>query len=122
MYVPSSSSAYHSLVLVICPLSVLESWFSELKRWSPKLKPVRFHGNASERIRLKQQAVDLDYDVIVTTYEMVLSEVHWFTNRYTYRYVVIDEGHRVRTPSKCQRKLTERLKTNKHNLDRQSWL
>jgi len=75
---------------------VLESWFSELKRWSPKLKSVRFHGNQSERIRLKQQAVDLDYDVIVTTYEMVLSEVHWFTNRYTYRYVVIDEGHRVR--------------------------
>jgi SWI/SNF-related matrix-associated actin-dependent regulator of chromatin subfamily A member 5 len=42
--------------LVVCPLSVLSSWISEAKKWTPGLKVLRFHGPVRERIRLKKIA------------------------------------------------------------------
>lgn len=42
--------------LVVCPLSVLSSWISEAKKWTPGLKVIRFHGPVRERTRLKKIA------------------------------------------------------------------
>lgn len=42
--------------LVICPLSVLSSWISEARRWTPGLKVLRFHGPMVERNRVKRIA------------------------------------------------------------------
>jgi SWI/SNF-related matrix-associated actin-dependent regulator of chromatin subfamily A member 5 len=42
--------------LVICPLSVLSSWMSEARRWTPGLKVLRFHGPVVERNRVKKVA------------------------------------------------------------------
>lgn len=42
--------------LVICPLSVLSSWMSEARRWTPGLKALRFHGPMVERNRVKRIA------------------------------------------------------------------
>lgn len=42
--------------LVICPLSVLSSWRSEARRWTPGLKVLRFHGPMAERNRIKRIA------------------------------------------------------------------
>ncbi|KAI9032110.1 SNF2 family N-terminal domain-containing protein [Hyaloraphidium curvatum] len=84
--------------LIIAPLSVLESWIREIKRFTPTLKALRFHGVAKERARLKAiaQSQKEPYDVIVTTYEMMICEEAWFKHRFTYRYVIIDEGHRIK--------------------------
>ena len=47
--------------LVICPLSVLSSWMSEARKWTPGLKVLRFHGIVAERDRLKRIATgDMD--------------------------------------------------------------
>jgi SWI/SNF-related matrix-associated actin-dependent regulator of chromatin subfamily A member 5 len=46
--------------LVICPLSVLNSWVTEAQRWVPELKVLRFHGAASERDRLKRVASGME--------------------------------------------------------------
>lgn len=43
--------------LVVCPLSVLSSWMSEVKKWAPGLKAIRFHGPVGERQRLKKIVV-----------------------------------------------------------------
>ncbi|KAL5330229.1 hypothetical protein ACEPPN_003754 [Leptodophora sp. 'Broadleaf-Isolate-01'] len=43
--------------LVVCPLSVLSSWMSEVKKWAPGLKAIRFHGPMAERQRLKKIVV-----------------------------------------------------------------
>jgi SWI/SNF-related matrix-associated actin-dependent regulator of chromatin subfamily A member 5 len=71
---------------------------SEIKKFTPTLKALRFHGVAKERQRLKAiaQAQKEPYDVIVTTYEMMVCEESWFKHRYAYRYVVIDEGHKIK--------------------------
>ncbi|KAL8946580.1 MAG: hypothetical protein Q9222_007042 [Ikaeria aurantiellina] len=121
--------------LVICPLSVLSSWVSEARRWTPGLKVLRFHGPVHERDRLKRVAtgdidahgretkrhktarnvrrnkvgkalvdIDLDsdtdnetgVDLIVTTYECFQADPGWFKSAFVWRYVILDEGHRIK--------------------------
>ncbi|KAH9881801.1 hypothetical protein J1614_000972 [Plenodomus biglobosus] len=117
--------------LVICPLSVLNSWVTEAEKWVPELKVLRFHGASSERIRLKRVAQgmedmkgretkrakdrkatkkagqklsklstndqDSSYKIIVTTYDTFQSEQSWFKTAFVWRYVVLDEGHKIKS-------------------------
>lgn len=123
--------------LVVCPLSVLSSWISEARKWTPGLKVLRFHGPAHERNRLKRVAsgeedmhgnetrkarkkknrrrtatgkpiISLDsdteedvpdergVDVVVTTYDTFHAEHPWFKKAFVWRYVVLDEGHKIK--------------------------
>ncbi|KAI9721935.1 MAG: hypothetical protein M1812_001892 [Candelaria pacifica] len=123
--------------LVVCPLSVLSSWISEARRWTPGLNVLRYHGPSHERNRLKKVAegkedmfgnetvqsrrkknerrtatgkpiisIDTDseddtfkgqgVDVVVTTYETFLAEQVWFKRVFVWRYVVLDEGHKIK--------------------------
>lgn len=124
----------HCPCLVICPLSVLSSWMTELAKWAPGLKVIRFHGPVKERTRLKRVAVgDVDsygnetrrhktkvnarrtakgkevisldsdededsreVDVVVTTYESYLAEQAWIKRAFVWRYVILDEGHKIK--------------------------
>ncbi|PSN62298.1 hypothetical protein BS50DRAFT_578116 [Corynespora cassiicola Philippines] len=115
--------------LVVCPLSVLESWVKEAEKWVPDLKVLRFHGTASEREHLKKVASGMEdlygneteealgrkasreagekvpklpggsstsYKIIVTTYEIFQAEQTWLKHSFLWRYVVLDEGHRIK--------------------------
>jgi SNF2-related domain len=86
--------------LIVCPLSVLNSWMAEFKRWCPTLRAVRMHSSdAGERERLKKAILgDLDaFDAIITTYEMCSGDLRRVLGtQHIWRYVVLDEGHKVR--------------------------
>jgi SNF2-related domain len=85
--------------LIVCPLSVLNSWMAEFKRWCPTLRAVRMHSSdAGERERLKRAILgDLDaFDAIITTYEMCSGDLRRVLGtQHIWRYVVLDEGHKV---------------------------
>lgn len=112
--------------LVVCPLSVLDSWIKEAAKWTPDLKVIRYHGPKSERNRLKQEVLGLidrfgsrtgkrgntnqylpnvidlteekqPVDLVVTTYEAFVVEQAWFKRAFVWRYAVLDEGHRIKS-------------------------
>ncbi|KAF1993674.1 hypothetical protein P154DRAFT_625278 [Amniculicola lignicola CBS 123094] len=118
--------------LVICPLSVLNSWVNEAQKWVPGLKVIALHGNVKERERLKRVAMGIEdqygnettntksrkasrkaglkvsklptdgqgaesYKIIVTTYETFQAENSWFKHSFLWRYVVLDEGHKIKS-------------------------
>ena len=101
-----SPPGHHRPFLVVCPLSVLSSWMSECKRWTPHLRAMRFHGPSTEKERLKRLAeigelgndgIKLHpFDVVITTYEVFEKEVSWFRRAFVWRYVVLDEGHKIK--------------------------
>jgi hypothetical protein len=70
--------------LVVVPLSVLSNWISEFERFCPSLRPIRFHGPRSERERIKQDELSdpQNFDVVVTTFEMLVAECNFFRRRY----------------------------------------
>ena len=101
--------------LIICPLSVLSSWlnasarahlpavfnltriYQEIARWVPSFRALRFHGQASERTRLKNSIRDResDFDICVTTYDSFVVEHGWFKSK-RWNYCVLDEGHKIK--------------------------
>jgi SWI/SNF-related matrix-associated actin-dependent regulator of chromatin subfamily A member 5 len=118
--------------LVICPLSVLNSWVTEAQKWVPQLKVMRFHGAVTERTRLKRVIAGMEdmkgnetsrakdrkasrkagrkaskltskdqqsdaYKIVVTTYETFQAEQSWFKHSFAWRYVVLDEGHKIKS-------------------------
>ncbi|GAA6057817.1 hypothetical protein JCM3770_004290 [Rhodotorula araucariae] len=82
--------------LLVCPLSVLTSWMTEIARWLPDFTAIRYHGPVGERIRLKSEFADTRPDLVVTTYEAFVAEASWFKSQRTWGVVALDEGHRIK--------------------------
>lgn len=112
--------------LICVPKSTLSNWMNELARWCPSLRAIKFHGtkeerneiiqtyftNAaaahhgnrpSDRVRNQQTGQWEDdnsnnprqFDVCVTTYEVCNTE-RQAIGKFTWKYLVIDEAHRLK--------------------------
>mmetsp|Transcript_1676 Transcript_1676/g.1994 ORF Transcript_1676/g.1994 Transcript_1676/m.1994 type:complete len:1452 (-) Transcript_1676:196-4551(-) len=86
--------------LIICPLSVLYSWCSEIEKHAPSLKYFRFHASGPKEKEAQKSHITanaLSYDMIITTYEMAKSPaILNFFSRIFFNYVVLDEGHIIK--------------------------
>jgi SNF2 family DNA or RNA helicase len=67
--------------LVVVPLSVLSNWIAEIERFCPSFRAVRFHGPKDERMRIKEEELNdiNEFDIVVTTFEMLVSGTHSLT-------------------------------------------
>lgn len=82
--------------LVIAPNSTLKNWSNEIKRFCPSLKSVVLIGDKTARSEtLEYMKVRKNWDVCVTSYEMVVREKGPL-KRYSWKYVVVDEAHRIK--------------------------
>uniref|UniRef100_A0A0N5AGX8 SWI/SNF related, matrix associated, actin dependent regulator of chromatin, subfamily a, member 5 n=1 Tax=Syphacia muris TaxID=451379 RepID=A0A0N5AGX8_9BILA len=82
--------------LVIAPKSTLQNWVNEFKKWCPSLTAVALIGIAEVRAELVRDVIlPGGWDVIVTSYEMVLKEKS-LLRKYVWKYLVIDEAHRIK--------------------------
>lgn len=98
--------------MVIVPKSTLHNWLNEFRRWCPVIKAVKFHGNAEERNHQKETLIQPGkFDVVVTSYEMVIKEKnHW--KKFHWRYIIIDEAHRIKNENSILSRVVRMLKTN----------
>ena len=98
--------------MVIVPKSTLHNWLAEFRRWCPVIKAVKFHGNAEERQHQKDTLIQPGkFDVVVTSYEMVIKEKnHW--KKFHWRYVIIDEAHRIKNENSILSRVVRMLRTN----------
>jgi SWI/SNF-related matrix-associated actin-dependent regulator of chromatin subfamily A member 5 len=85
--------------LLVVPLSVFSSWFSEVKRWTPSMRVVRLHTcDEDEKKRVTGLLSDpSSFDICLTTFDMLTSTVaRALTSRIVWRAVVLDEGHKIK--------------------------
>ncbi|KAL5557273.1 hypothetical protein UlMin_039509 [Ulmus minor] len=95
----------HGPYLVVAPLSTLSNWISEFSRFAPSLNAIIYHGDKKQRDEIRRKhmprAVGPKFPVVVTSYEVVLADIRRSLKHYNWKYVVIDEGHRLKN-SKCK--------------------
>lgn len=94
--------------LIVAPLSTIPNWLMEFNRFSPCLPVELFHGNPDEKLKSqrkikKKYPIDNEYEtqpIVITTYEVALKEKS-FLKSQKWRYIVIDEGQRIKN-HECQ--------------------
>ena len=86
--------------LIVVPSSTMDNWRKELDTWAPGLKVVTYWGAQDERRHLRLQLVqdELEYDIILTTYNMVISsaEDRVLFKKMAFTYIVFDEAHMLK--------------------------
>jgi len=97
--------------IVIVPKSTLGNWVRELNNWCPDFRVLKFHGAKEERIALRNgRLADMDWDVCVTSYEMILKEKGALC-KIDWEYCVIDEAHRIKNENSSLSTTIRTLKT-----------
>ncbi|KAL1856708.1 putative ATPase [Paecilomyces lecythidis] len=87
--------------LIAAPLSTVSNWVDEFQRWTPSIKTVLYHGTKDERAAIRrkhmrmQDQKKMDFPVVCTSYEICMND-RKFLAQYQWRYIVVDEGHRLK--------------------------
>ncbi|KAI3669602.1 hypothetical protein L6452_40883 [Arctium lappa] len=97
--------------LVIAPLSTLSNWLNEISRFVPSINAVIYHGNQKEREEIRRKhmpkSIGKKFPIVITSYEVALYDAKKHLRHYNWKYLVVDEGHRLKN-SQC--KLLRELK------------
>eukprot|EP01127_Copromyxa_protea_P012501 TRINITY_DN3273_c1_g1_i1.p1 TRINITY_DN3273_c1_g1~~TRINITY_DN3273_c1_g1_i1.p1 ORF type:complete len:1118 (-),score=262.66 TRINITY_DN3273_c1_g1_i1:18-3371(-) len=85
--------------LIITPLSTISNWAGELEKWTPSLVKVVYKGSPAVRKKIYQQSIQSGkFNVLLTTYEYIMKDKAFLSKRM-WKYVIIDEGHRMKNHS-----------------------
>ncbi|XP_059407112.1 probable global transcription activator SNF2L1 isoform X2 [Carassius carassius] len=97
--------------MVLVPKSTLHNWMNEFKCWVPTLKAVCLIGDKDERAAfIRDVMMPGEWDVCVTSYEMVIREKSVF-KKFNWRYLVIDEAHRIKNEKSKLSEIVREFKT-----------
>jgi len=96
--------------LCVVPASLLENWRREIEKFTPDLRCVILHTQATKETSLDDLHANIDsFDIAITTYGMLgrcqwISEHKWF-------YVICDEAQAIKNPGTKQTKSVKVLKS-----------
>lgn len=82
--------------LVVCPASLVYNWESEFRRFAPTIKTGLMVGNGTQRRECMEHY--LDYDVIITSYDLLKRDVDLYQDKQ-FGCEVIDEAQYIKNPS-----------------------
>ncbi|KAM3875781.1 LOW QUALITY PROTEIN: chromodomain-helicase-DNA-binding protein 1-like [Diretmus argenteus] len=93
--------------LVLSPLSVLENWRREMDCFAPSLTVLCYKGDKDRRAEIQRDTDKMNFDVLLTTYELCLKDAA-FLRRWKWKVLVVDEAHRLKNQNSLLHKtLTE---------------
>lgn len=81
--------------IIIVPLSTVGNWVRELDLWAPSVSKVVYRGNRDARREAHYRMQTGGFHVLITTYEFVVRDQN-VLSRYNWKYIIIDEGHRMK--------------------------
>jgi SNF2 family DNA or RNA helicase len=87
------TKAKHNTNLLIVPATLIFSWEQEIKKYAPSLKTHIIYG--ADRIKSIRHFDD--YEVIITSYGTLLSDVALLKG-YTFNYIFLDESQNIKNP------------------------
>lgn len=79
--------------LVVAPASVLHNWKNEIQRFAPSLTPQVMYVLEDKRKKMVLEADN--FDVIITTYGLLVNEVELLASK-EWNMIVLDEAHNIK--------------------------
>jgi ATP-dependent DNA helicase len=87
--------------LVVAPLATIPNWMKEFKKWLPDCPVLLYHGMKTEREQMRKLRMQVQkqeqniFPIIVTSFEVAMVDrVH--LQCYNWKFLVVDEGHRLK--------------------------
>lgn len=103
-------SKTNSKTLIVAPTSLIYNWLSEFKKFAPSLKVLICNGTPDER--KKYIETYKDYDVIITTYNMLRNDLEHYD--MFFDYCILDEAQNIKNynslNAKCVKKIKSRVR------------
>src|SRR5271163_1877422 len=87
--------------LIAAPLSTINNWIDEFTRWTPEIKTIMYHGSKDERAEMRRKYMKMqdqqkfEFPAVCTSYEICMNDRKFLAN-YKWRYIIVDEGHRLK--------------------------
>ena len=98
--------------LVVGPNSTVGNWHKEFKKWFPSCRVVKLYARKEQRERIfAEDLIKGKFDVCITSYEGInicMSEL----KKYDWRYIIIDEAHRLKNEMSVLSKNLRLFKTD----------
>ncbi|KAF0269384.1 hypothetical protein FOG48_01298 [Hanseniaspora uvarum] len=93
-----------NIFLIVVPLTTLDNWVNEIKKFCPDLPYLKYYGKEirDDFWKTSKRKAGLFSNnnrsgVLLTTYEIIMSDINAFkTLNHSLRYLIIDEGHRLK--------------------------
>ncbi|ANB14004.1 Isw2p [Sugiyamaella lignohabitans] len=82
--------------IVIVPKSTLDNWSREFAKWTPEVSVFILQGDKESRAEIiNEKLLECDFDICVTSYEMVIREKAHL-RKIAWQYIIVDEAHRIK--------------------------
>jgi SNF2 family DNA or RNA helicase len=96
-------------ILIVCPTSLLANWEHEIKRFSPKLKILKYYGSKRKKFREKKGNFLIAHQVILTSYGVIRNDID-FLKDIKFNGIIIDESTNIKNYKSKRAKSIYRLK------------
>ncbi|XP_011692493.1 PREDICTED: chromodomain-helicase-DNA-binding protein 1 isoform X2 [Wasmannia auropunctata] len=107
----------HGPFLLVIPLSTMTSWQREMSQWAPDINFVIYLGDVNSRNIIREYewcyrgSKRLKFNVILTTYEIVLKDKA-FLGALNWAVLLVDEAHRLKNDDSLLYKALTEFHTN----------
>jgi SNF2 family DNA or RNA helicase len=91
--------------LIVAPTSLMGNWLDEIRRFTPDLKTVIFHGAARHLDEFD------DFDVIISTYGLIQRDKRRFL-AYDFYYVILDEAQFIKNSRTKTTQVVQQLRAH----------
>ena len=100
------SSERKKTSIIVCPTTLILNWVGELTKFAPEMKVLPVMGSFEERKALL--ATINDYDVAITSYELIRRDDELYSG-LKFEYAIVDEAQFIKNPETKNAKAVKTL-------------
>jgi SNF2 family DNA or RNA helicase len=82
-------------ILIVCPTSLLTNWEHEIRKFSSKLKVLKYYGSKRGRLRDKRDEFLISHQIILTSYGVIRNDIKFFKD-IRFNGIIIDESTNIK--------------------------
>jgi SNF2 family DNA or RNA helicase len=82
-------------ILIVCPKSLLTNWEHEIKKFSPKLKILKYYGQKRGDFRKNRDNFLIPHQIILTSYGVIRNDID-FLRDIKFNGIIIDESTNIK--------------------------